>query len=161
MSENSKSLCNMDCFNCKFEDCINDRLEIEDYRACENLDRNIIKERRQKKNRKLSAQAVKSKKEYHSSDPESKRAYARAYYSLNRERFKKYRLENRDRKSAYDRMYFEENRDKICERNRINGLKNKQHLRERQKEWRDKNREKIREYQRRYYLKRKMQNLEN
>ena len=158
--ENGKNICDFDCFNCRFEDCINDRLEIEDYIAGENLDRSIITQRGQKKARKLSAQAIKSKKEYHSSDVEGKRAYARAYYSLNRERLKKYRLENKERKSAYDRRYFEKNREKICERNKVKGLKNKKHLRERQKEWREKNRDKIREYQRQYYLKRKLEKAE-
>ncbi len=153
-----KKVCNIDCFNCEYEDCINDKLEIEDYLAGEKIDRDIIRDRSQKRKRKLSKLAIKRKKEYKDNNPENSRAYARAYYSVNRERYRKYRLENRDRKSAYDRKYSQENKDKIAERKKIYGEKNKQHLRERQKEWREKNREKIREYQREYYLRKKMEN---
>ena len=59
-----KAVCDLDCFNCKFDDCINDLLEIEDYVESENLDRDIISERRQKKARKMSALAKKRKKRY-------------------------------------------------------------------------------------------------
>lgn len=152
-----KAVCDLDCFNCKFKDCVNDRLEIEDFRAAEKMDKNIINERRGKKNRKMSQYALKRKEEYKSENADSDRAYAQAYYSLNRERYKKYRLENRERKSAYDRDYFSKNKQEIKEKHKIYGQKNKQHLRERQKEWREKNREKIRAYQREYYLRKKEQ----
>ena len=144
-----KAVCDRDCFNCTFDDCVNDLIEIEDYIESENIDKDIIKKRRQKRNRKMSEKAVKRKKEYLSEDAEGKRAYAQAYYSLNRERYVRYRLENKERKSAYDRRYFNDNREKIREKNKIYGLKNKEHLRERQKEWREKNREKIKKLKKR------------
>ncbi len=152
-----KAVCDLNCFDCKFEDCVNDRLEIGDFRSGEELDREIMRERNPRKARKLSQQALKRKKQYHSENETGKRAYAQAYYQLNRERYVKYRLENRERKSAYDRDYFSRNKDVICEKHKIYGLKNKEHLRERQKEWREKNREKIRSYQREYYLRKKQQ----
>ena len=130
-------------------------MEFDDYVESDNIDRDIISQRKEKTNRKMSAKAIKRKKEYLSQNPNSKKAYAQAYYSLNRERYVKYRLENRQRKSAYDRQYFKENRSKICEKNKIYGLKNKEHLRQRQKEWRQNNREKIRAYQHEYYLRKK------
>ncbi len=153
----TKAVCDRDCFNCAFDDCINDVIEIEDYIESENIDKGIIKKRGQKRNRKMSEKALKRKKEYLSENAEGKRAYAQAYYSLNRERYVKYRLENKERKSAYDRRYFEKNREKICEKNKVYGLKNKEHLRERQRQWREKNREKIRAYQREYYQCKKQQ----
>lgn len=150
-----KALCNLDCFNCKYDDCINDRLEISDFTASEDIDKDIIRQRRGKDGRKMSKLALRRREEYKTEDRSSKKAYAEAYYSLNRNRLKKYRLENRERKSAYDRAYFERNKEKICEKNKIYGQKNKQHLRERQKEWREKNRDKIREYQHQYYMRKK------
>ena len=153
-----KSICDFDCFNCKFEDCVNGRLEKEDYESAEKMDKNIIEHRGEKNTRKLSEFALIRKKEYREENRDSKKAYARAYYELNRERFLKYRLSNRKRKSAYDRQYFEKNREEIQKKHKIYGQKNKEHLRERQKEWREKNRDKIKEYQRKYYLRKKKEN---
>ena len=153
-----KAVCDLNCFNCKFEDCINDRLEIEDFRSAEEIDKSIIHERKGKKAQKMSKYALKRKKEYHTEDPEDSRAYAKAYYSLNRERYKKYRALNRDRKSAYDRDYFSRNKEEISKKHKIYGAKNKERLRERRKEWREKNKDKIREYQRQYYLRKKEEN---
>ena len=150
--------CNFDCFNCKFKDCVNDRLDIDDFKSAEEMDKNIIEHRNEKKTRKLSQYALIRKKEYWEENRENKKAYARAYYELNRERFVKYRLSNRSRKSAYDREYFIKNREEIHEKHKIYGQKNKEHLRERQKEWREKNRDKIKEYQRQYYLRKKKEN---
>ena len=157
----AKFICDRNCFECKFDDCINDRLEREDYAVSHDIDDNIIKQRRDKKPRKLSPLAKKRKEEYRTQDRNNARAYARAYYDLNRSRLIKYRLQNRERKSAYDREYFEKNRDKILEKHKIYGLKNKEHLRDRQKEWREKNRDKIRQYQRQYYLRKKFEQQKN
>jgi len=154
----AKLVCDLNCFECKFEDCINDRLERSDYKISQSIDENIIKQRKDKKTRKLSALAIKRKEEYKTEDKNKALAYARAYYDLNRSRLIKYRLQNRERKSAYDREYFTRNKDKITEKNKIYGLKNKEHLRQRQKEWREKNRDKIREYQRQYYMQKKLEN---
>lgn len=151
----TKPLCNLDCFNCRFVDCVNDRLEMEDYKSAEKMDKNIIEHRDGEKTRKLSQFALMRKKEYHSENRDNKKAYSRAYYDLNRERFEKYRLLNRQRKSAYDREYFLRNREKIKKKHKIYGQKNKEYLRERQKEWREKNRDRIKEYQRQYYLRKK------
>ncbi|MEE1279370.1 MAG: hypothetical protein UHH95_00885 [Oscillospiraceae bacterium] len=153
-----KAVCDLNCFDCKFEDCINDRLEIDDFRLVEEMDKTIIDQRKEKKAQKLSKYALERKKAYKTENPEDKKAYAQAYYSLNRERYKKYRRQNRDRKSAYDRDYFSRNREEINKKHRIYGLKNKERLRERQKEWREKNRDKIKEYQRQYYLRKKEEN---
>ena len=156
-----KQVCDLNCFDCKFSDCINDRLEHADFELSQSIDKNIIEQRENKKSRKLSPLAKKRKEEYRTEDRNNARAYARAYYDLNRSRLIKYRLQNRERKSAYDRDYFEKNREKITEKNKIYGLKNKEHLRVRQKEWREKNRDKIREYQRQYYLRKKNEQQKN
>lgn len=153
-----KPRCDLDCFNCKFKDCINSQLELSDFNSAQEMDKNIIEHRPEKKTRKLSQYALIRKKEYHDENRDNKKAYAKAYYDLNRERFEKYRLKNKARKSAYDREYFQKNRDEICEKHKIYGQKNKEHLRERQKEWREKNRDKIKEYQRKYYLRKKQEN---
>lgn len=153
-----KPLCDLNCFNCKFKDCVNDRLEITDFKSVEEMDKNIIEHRGEKNTRKLSEYALIRKKEYRSENRDDKKAYARAYYELNRERFEKYRLSNRERKSAYDREYFLKNREEIQAKHKIYGQKNKERLRERQKQWRERNRDKIKEYQRRYYLRKKQEN---
>ena len=153
----AKAVCDMDCFNCKYEDCINDRLELFDFVLSNSIDKSIIIYEKGKKTRKLSNFAIERKNAYKIENKQKEKAYAQAYYTLNRERFKKYRLENRERKSAYDRAYFEKNRENIIEKNKIYGLKNKERLRQRQKEWRSKNRDKIKEYQRQYYLKKKQE----
>lgn len=154
----AKYVCDLNCFECKFDDCINDRLERSDYEVSQSIDENIIQQRRGKKSRKMSSLAKKRKAEYKTEDKSKALAYARAYYDLNRSRLVKYRLQNRERKSAYDREYFSRNREKITEKNKIYGLKNKAHLHERQKQWREKNRDKIREYQRQYYMRKKLEN---
>ncbi len=154
----AKAVCDMNCFNCKYEDCVNDKLEFDDYVLSNSIDKDIIIQRNEKITRKMSKYALQRKKEYKTENRQKEMAYAQAYYTLNRERFKKYRLENRERKSAYDRAYFEKNRENIIEKNKIYGLKNKEHLRERRKEWRSKNRDKIKEYQRQYYLRKKLEN---
>lgn len=155
MSMKKKMVCNLDCFNCKHSDCINSKIELSEYRKSESIDKNIISERGQKSNRKLSKLAIEKRKEYRENNPENELSYARAYYTVNRERYKKYRLQNKDRKRAYDKDYREKNKDRITEQKRIYGEKNKERLRERQKEWREKNKDKIRAYQRKYYLGRK------
>lgn len=151
----NRPVCDRDCFHCKFDDCINDRLEIEDYLESEKIDKTIIDAPRQKRSRKMTEKARLRKKEYHLKNAEGKASYAKAYYELNREYYSRYRAENRDRKSAYDRHYFEENRERISQKNRAYGEQNKERLRQRHRQWREENREKIRAYQREYYQRKK------
>ena len=48
-----KSLCDLDCFNCKFKDCVNDRLEISDFESAESMDKDIIEHRGEKNARNI------------------------------------------------------------------------------------------------------------
>lgn len=64
------AVCNKDCFNCPYDDCINDELDYEDYRAQTENDKAIKDELRGEKSRKVAAQQ-------------------RAYYQNNKEKLKR------------------------------------------------------------------------
>ena len=78
----AKFICDMNCFDCKFDDCINDSLVHADFTASQGIDDNIIEQRKDKKRRKLSPLAKKRKEEYRTENKNSTKAYARAYYDL-------------------------------------------------------------------------------
>ena len=67
------SVCNRDCFNCAFDDCILDVLDAEDYKEQRRIEKEIL--------------LPKSKKEKEIA------AYQRAYYEANKERLRAYRRE--------------------------------------------------------------------
>ena len=92
-------VCNRDCFNCPFPDCVLETLEAEDYRM-----------------QREAAELLKT--------PEQKKIAAkkRAYYEANRDEIaakkRAYREANRDEIAAYQRAYYEANRDEIAAKQR-------------------------------------------
>ena len=93
-------ICNKDCFNCPFEDYINDKMDYEDYVESANRDKDL---RSTSKSRKLAAQK-------------------KAYYEANRDKLaeyqKAYREANRDKIAEYQKAYYEANKIRIAENRR-------------------------------------------
>ena len=83
------AICNKDCFNCQYPDCVLDELDAEDYR--ESSQRDMALKERTDKQRKVAAQK-------------------KAYYEANRDKVaaqrKAYREANRDKYNAYMRNYY-------------------------------------------------------
>ena len=95
------SICNKDCFNCPYPDCINDCMDHEDYVEAAERDREL---RSTPEKRKLAAQQ-------------------RAYYEANREKVaaqqRAYREANREKLAAQKRAYREANREKVAAQQRV------------------------------------------
>ena len=91
------AVCNKDCFNCPFPDCVLDELDAEDYRKAKEVDDLLHPQTKHQK--KLAAQQ-------------------RAYYEANRDKVaaqqRAYREANRDKLAAQQRAYYEANRDKVA-----------------------------------------------
>lgn len=83
-------LCDMDCLNCKYDDCINDALPT---KSEDELLRKSLETTKQEKKR-LSARE-RLKKSY-DLNKEKKQAYQRDYYAKNREKISKQRKERRE-----------------------------------------------------------------
>ena len=90
------SICDRDCFHCKYDDCILEELEAVDYDEQRRIEREIVFPQDRKK--KIVA------------------AKQRAYYEANRDKIaakqRAYREANRDKIAAKQRAYREANRDK-------------------------------------------------
>lgn len=106
-------ICNMDCFNCRFSDCVNDNLTAEEYRE-DVLPKEIpesVKKARIRANR-----------------------YARKHRNENRERSRKHYQENKEKYIAQATKWQRENRDRYNatarERYRRNAEARRQYLRE-------------------------------
>lgn len=84
-----KKICEKDCFNCPYEDCINDEMDHEDYREAAARDRELF---------------ITPKKR-------ERAAYQKAYYEKNREKRvayqKMYREKNREKIAAGKKAYRE------------------------------------------------------
>lgn len=81
------SICNRDCFNCIFPDCINDEVTADDVAELEIVERNFIRPPRPKALRRKKRQA--DPESYHRWAQENnahKHAYDRAYYRLHRQK---------------------------------------------------------------------------
>ena len=104
------AICNKDCFNCQYPDCVLDELDAEDYRESRERDR-LLKQRTDKQ-RKAAAQ----QKAYREANRDKVAAQQKAYYEANRDKVaaqqKAYREANRDKVAAQQKAYREANRDK-------------------------------------------------
>ena len=84
-------ICDKDCFNCKFEDCINDKMFIEDVQESTDNIVNPPSKRQLKERERL--------REYYRENPEINRANYQRYLENNREkeseRLKRYSHSNR------------------------------------------------------------------
>lgn len=110
-------ICNKDCFNCPYKDCINDEMDHEDYVEAAERDRNL----------KMMPEKVASRNKAHNSYYAKNRerilAKRKVYYEANREKItvwkKKYYAENREKVLAQQKVYYEANREKIAARKRM------------------------------------------
>ena len=105
------SICDRDCFHCKYDDCILEELEAVDYDEQRRIEREIVFPQDRKK--KIVAA---KKRAYYEANRDKIDAKKRAYYEANRDEIaakqRAYREENRDKIAAYQRAYREANRDK-------------------------------------------------
>ena len=74
------TVCNKDCFNCPFPDCVLDELDAEDYRKAKEVDDLLHPKTKQQK--KLAAQ----KRAYYEANRDKLAAQKRAYYEANRDK---------------------------------------------------------------------------
>ena len=75
------AVCNKDCFNCPFPDCINDEMDYEDYLDAATTEREIILPK-SKKEKKAAAR----QKAYYEANREKVAARQKAYREANREK---------------------------------------------------------------------------
>lgn len=99
MGKAKKQICNRDCFNCVFDDCINDEMCLEDWKESREIEEFISpKTKRQKaiaayqkdyleKNREAIAAY---KKDYREKNREALKEVHREYYATHKEYFKAY-----------------------------------------------------------------------
>ena len=74
-----EKVCDKDCFNCPYDDCINDELDAEDYRSARAIDDFV-------RPRTRAEEAIAAKKrEYREANREAIAAKKREYYEANRE----------------------------------------------------------------------------
>ncbi len=114
------SICNKDCFNCPYPDCINDQMDHEDYIEASKRDKEL---RSTPKSKKLAAQ----KKAYREANREKVAAQQKAYREANREKVaaqqKAYREANREKVAAQKKAYYEANREKVAAQKKIKELR--------------------------------------
>jgi hypothetical protein len=94
-------MCNHDCFNCQYEDCIEDDLTLDDFKFSKALDRyNSESNFKKEKLRKKST-------EYNSRNRSKNRDYAKRYYQNNTEKVvrnvRAWQKENREYWNTYMR----------------------------------------------------------
>ena len=106
------AICNKDCFNCPFPDCINDEMDHEDYLNSATIEKEIILPKSTKQ-KKLAAQ----RKAYYEANREKVAAQRKAYCEANREKVaaqkKAYYEANREKLVAQQKAYYEANREKL------------------------------------------------
>ena len=83
------SVCNRDCFNCTFDDCILDVLDAEDYKEQRRIEKEILLPKSEKE-KELAAK----RRAYYEANKEELAAYQRAYREANKERLRAYGREH-------------------------------------------------------------------
>lgn len=137
-----RRLCNLDCFNCKYKDCINSTVTIKDYKLSKDLDKAIIKEitppyvlRRRKASlswyyRNREAELIRKKK------------YREENRDMIREKGRQYHLEHKEQDNQrHLATYYsnhEENKKKRRDSKRARYQANKEYYRQKQREYRHK-----------------------
>ena len=108
-------MCNMDCFNCEFDDCINDRLEVEDFKNSIDEVPKEIKRKREIANK------------YASNNREKNRIYALNYY-----------YQHKEEQNQRSREYAKENKERVAANKRAKYTSNIEFYRQKQREYRAK-----------------------
>lgn len=152
-------VCNRDCFNCPYDDCIVDEMTEADLLESIELDRSLFSQTKRRRKPATNQNGCSQ------AELEKRRAYARAYYHKNRhklnERQKAYYEAHRDEILAKHKAHYQENRDEIIARRKAY-LKeyykiNRERISAKKKEYYLKNRSKIRAQHKAYREKRREQ----
>ena len=93
------SVCNVDCFRCPFDDCINDELTYQDIKQSKEIDKAVVVVSDQLERKR------KASREYYCRNREKRREYMRNYRESNREKInanrRKWYKEHRDERALY------------------------------------------------------------
>lgn len=98
-------ICNRDCFNCKYDDCINDTLTAAEIKASERADKEMtdLASRKQIEKREYV-------KRYNAKHRERIRAYKKQYHQKNKQKccdaVCQWQKENREYHNAYARDWY-------------------------------------------------------
>ena len=93
-------VCDKDCFNCSYDDCILDDLDYDDYKELAAIDKELV---RTPEKTKLAAQ----QRAYREANKEKLAAQQRAYYQANKEKL-----------AARQRAYYQANKEKLAAQQR-------------------------------------------
>ena len=150
----SSAPCNKDCFNCPFDDCINDEMDSEDYAEAAKRD-NLIKDTPERQRR------LANQRSYYCSHREEILAYEREYRQKNRELIRaKSRHQYREKRKAQQKEYYQANKEKIAAKQKEHYAKNRERLSARARDYYAKNRDKINAQRRAEYAAKKQKQLE-
>ena len=136
----SKRLCDLDCFNCKYKDCINSTLTSEDYKLSKSLDKDIIKEDTPDSLIRIRESHLK----WYHNNKETELARMSEYRENNRERLREesrqyhqeHREEDNQRNLARYYSNHEENKKKSRDSKRARYQENIEYHRQKQREYR-------------------------
>ena len=107
-------VCNRDCFNCAFDECILEELEAEDYAEQRRIEREIVKPKSAKEKKIAAYQRA-----YYEANKDEIAAKKRAYREANKDEIaakrRAYREANREKYNAYMREYKRKQREKARE----------------------------------------------
>lgn len=106
------NICDKDCLNCKYSDCICDEYELIDFIDSESLDKEIID------NRKVFDLSSKSKYENSEKGKKARCKAAKKYYKMNKTKLlknsKDYYSQHREEIKAKRRQRYEEQKRRCC-----------------------------------------------
>ena len=116
-------ICNKDCFACPYPDCINDEMDLDDYREADARDRALGTVRKAKGPPPVGGDAAKKAaarerarakaREYNKAHREKIREYYQKWLAEHPDARKEYYRQNRERLLAQARAYREEPREEI------------------------------------------------
>lgn len=95
-------MCNLNCFKCPYEDCINDKITHREMKEIDKFDREITYEQADGDRKKLR----------------KPRGYDRKYYLKNKDKILQKQRENSEKRRKYNREYYRRNAEKERQRKR-------------------------------------------
>lgn len=121
-----KEICNYDCFNCIYDDCINDSLSYNDYKQSKALD---------KESKQVTGKVAET---YYERNKERIRMQRKQYYKKNKEKvlqyhkeymqkvkkenpfyYKEYYQKNKEARKRAQREYYKRNKDRITQKRKL------------------------------------------